>query len=420
MNFTEQKLSSLCRPDAIGVYGIPASAEEYDVSKVRYLRITDISEDGTLLDNDKKSVSSPDIEKYILHENDLVIARTGNSTGKAYLYNENDGVLAFAGFLIKFGLDPLKVNPEYLRYYTISSLYKDWVNNTSLGSTRGNMNAQTMADCVIRLPERKQQDILVKILSTLDRKISLNRRMNVTLEAMAKQLYDYWFVQFDFPNEEGKPYKSSGGKMVWNEKLKREIPEGWEVKELSTLGSFKNGINYDKSEVGDHDFCIVNVRDVSASSLFIDSSNIDKICLKYEKAKAYLVKEGDILITRSGNPGATRICMDPNRDILFCGFIICYTPNDITLSIYITMFLKEMELQIKKLIGGSIMPNISQESLKPQLIIVPDEGTLTDFNSRIENIFGKIKNNITQISTLTHLRDYLLPLLMNGQVTIKD
>ncbi|MGC3978282.1 MAG: restriction endonuclease subunit S [Paludibacteraceae bacterium] len=174
-------LKELCKSGQVGKYGIPSSAEEYNECKTRYLRISDIDDVGNLLNTDLKSVSSDNIEKYILEDGDLVVARTGNSTGRAYLHESKNGRLAFAGFLIKYGLDPKKVVPKFLKYYTISSEYKQWVKNLSVGSTRGNINAQTFADCPISLPERKQQEILVTILSSLDSKIEHNNRINDNL-----------------------------------------------------------------------------------------------------------------------------------------------------------------------------------------------------------------------------------------------
>ena len=215
------KLEDLCLPDQIGKYGIPAVAEDFNEEKVRYLRITDIDDFGNLLEDDKKSVSSPEIEKYILKEGDIVFARTGNSTGRTYYHEEKNGKLAFAGFLIKFSLDKSKVDPKYLKYFTISKPYKQWVDNLSNGSTRGNINAKTFAECPIILPSREQQDYLVRVLSSFEEKIQINNQINQELEAMAKTLYDYWFVQFDFPDQNGKPYKSSGGKMVYHPELKR-------------------------------------------------------------------------------------------------------------------------------------------------------------------------------------------------------
>ena len=248
------KLEDLCLPDQIGKYGIPAVAEDFNEEKVRYLRITDIDDFGNLLEDDKKSVSSPEIEKYILKEGDIVFARTGNSTGRTYYHEEKNGKLAFAGFLIKFSLDKSKVDPKYLKYFTISKPYKQWVDNLSNGSTRGNINAKTFAECPIILPSREQQDYLVRVLSSFEEKIQINNQINQELEAMAKTLYDYWFVQFDFPDQNGKPYKSSCGKMVYHPELKREIPEGWGVEKLSkianiTMGQSPKGSSY--NEVGE-------------------------------------------------------------------------------------------------------------------------------------------------------------------------
>jgi len=152
-------LKNLCIKDEIGKYGIPASAENFDENKIRYLRITDIDDYGNLLNNDKKSVSSDDIEKYILEEGDIVFARTGNSTGRTYYHENKNGNLAFAGFLIKYSLDKKKVNPKYVKYFTLSQEYKQWVKNISVGSTRGNINAQTFADCPVIVPSSYNKTI---------------------------------------------------------------------------------------------------------------------------------------------------------------------------------------------------------------------------------------------------------------------
>jgi len=167
------RLEELCLPGHIGKYGIPAAGAEYSPDIHRYLRITDISDDGRLLDNDIKGVDGEIDEKYFLGPGDVVFARTGNSTGRSYVYDKDDGRLVYAGFLIRYRLDPLKVNPRYIHYFTHSTCYKKWVENLSSGSTRGNISAQTFSDCPIELPDRRVQDQLVHVLSSLDRKIAL-------------------------------------------------------------------------------------------------------------------------------------------------------------------------------------------------------------------------------------------------------
>ena len=181
MKLKKYKLEDLCIPDQIGKYGIPAPAIDFSPQKMRYLRISDITDDGNITNADKKSVEDVNLEQYILKEDDIVFARTGNSTGRAYLYNPEDGEMAFAGFLIRYRLDKNKVNPLYIKYFAISSYYKQWVENLSVGSTRGNISAQTFADCPIIIPPRIQQNLLADTLSCIDRKIALNHQINDNL-----------------------------------------------------------------------------------------------------------------------------------------------------------------------------------------------------------------------------------------------
>ena len=413
------KLEELCLPDQIGKYGITAVAEEFSEDKVRYLRINDIDDYGNLLENDKKSVSSPEIEKYILKEGDIVFARTGNSTGRTYFHEEKNGELAFAGFLIKFSLDKSKVNPKYLKYFTISKPYKQWVDNLSNGSTRGNINAKTFADCPIILPSREQQDYLVRVLSSLEDKIQINNQINQELEAMSKTLYDYWFVQFDFPDQNGKPYKSSGGKMVYHPELKREIPEGWGVEKLGELAQFKNGINYEKTSSGSEKVKIINVRNISSSTIFINQTDLDEIFLENDKSTNFIVNEGMILITRSGIPGATRLVSELEAKTVYSGFIIASEVNDLINKNLIFYYLKNVEEVLKNQSAGTIMKNISQSVLTDMVVSLPPQNVLLKFNSIIDNLLEQMKNVQRQNQELTQLRDWLLPMLMNGQVKVE-
>ena len=221
----EWKLKDLT-VDGKGSYGIGAPAVPYQEDKLTYLRITDINDDGSLNYSDLKSVDAEDAEKYILKENDIVFARTGNSTGRSYFYEKQHGTFVYAGFLIKFSLDPNKVNPRILKYYTHSKPYFDWVNSFDTGATRGNINAKTYGDMEIELPSRKVQDKIVAILSSLDRKIELNNKINADLEEMAQAIFKNWFVDFE-PFKDDKFVDSELGM----------IPEGWKV---GSLGDFCN------------------------------------------------------------------------------------------------------------------------------------------------------------------------------------
>ena len=166
-----------------GYYGIGASAVPYSNELYTYLRITDINDDGTLNISDLRSVSDEKATDYLLKPNDIVFARTGASTGRSYFYDGTDGLFVFAGFLIKFSLDPEKVNPKYIKYHCLSKEYRDWITAVNTGSTRGNINAQTLASMPICLPNRKIQDCIVKVLDALEEKRKSNIKINDNLAA---------------------------------------------------------------------------------------------------------------------------------------------------------------------------------------------------------------------------------------------
>jgi len=400
------KLEELCLPDQIGKYGIPAVAEEFSEDKVRYLRITDIDDYGNLLENDKKSVSSPEIEKYILKEGDIVFARTGNSTGRTYYHEEKNGELAFAGFLIKFSLDESKVNPKYLKYFTISKPYKQWVDNLSNGSTRGNINAKTFADCPIILPSREQQDYLVRVLSSLEDKIQINNQINQELEAMAKTLYDYWFVQFDFPDQNGNPYKSSGGKMVYNPELKREIPEGWEVEKLGDIT-----ICHDSKRVP----LSSNDRELVKGEIpYYGATGIMDYVNDYIFDGDYvLMAEDGSVMTEKGTPILQRISgknwVNNHAHVL--------EPIKNHSCKLLMMLLKD--ISVMKIKTGSIQMKINQENMNKIVVPAIPLELLSEINQKLEVIDKQQLNLIEENKQLTQLRDWLLPMLMNGQVKMK-
>ena len=393
------KLEELCLPDQIGKYGIPAVAEEFSEDKVRYLRITDIDDYGNLLENDKKSVSSPDIEKYILKEGDIVFARTGNSTGRTYYHEEKNGELAFAGFLIKFSLDESKVNPKYLKYFTISKPYKQWVDNLSNGSTRGNINAKIFADCPIILPSRVQQDYLVRVLSSLEDKIQINNQINQELEAMAKTLYDYWFVQFDFPDQNGKPYKSSGGKMVYSPELKREIPEGWGVESVGSL--------LDK----------VTKAEKIENNLIEFVGRIPVIDQSQKYIAGFTNNQNSLIPPQNGHV----IFGDHTRVVKFINFD--YARGADGTQVLISNNENISNILLYHMIEDFDLSNYGYarhfKFLKEKIVIVPDKEVSSKFETQANVIYEKIKNNIFENQELTQLRDCLLPMLMNGQVKVE-
>ena len=253
----------------------------------------------------------------------------------------------------------------------------------------------------------------------LDRKIHLNERINQNLEAMAKQLYDYWFVQFDFPNENGRPYKSFGGKMVWNEKQRKYIPEYWEVKSLSNWLEIKSGFPF-KSEtykpIGRYK--IITIKNVQDGELV--TSGCDYVNDIPSRAKDYIsLQIGDRLISLTGNCG--RLCVVCEENLLLnqrVGLLCC----DAIYLEYFYNFLNSgtMRTVIDNLANGAAQANLSPVELCKTDCFIPPIDILLSYNRKVNAIRKAIVQNNQEISQLAKQRDELLPLLMNGQVSVNS
>lgn len=376
-------------------YGLGLPAEEYTPNKVRYLRISDLDDSGNLLDDDKKSISAPNIQEYILKPNDLVVARTGTSTGRTYVYSEDDEKLAYAGFLIKYVFDSEKINPRYMKYFTISNIYKKQISGFS-GSTRGNMNAQNFKDITVIYPDRKIQDKMVKLFDLISKKIKNNNKIISELESMTKTIYNYWFLQFEFPNENGKPYRSSGEKMVWNDELKREIPEGWEIKQL---GCFAN--LYQPKTISEKDLN-------SNGKYFVYGAN--GIIGKYDK---FNHQDREIAICCRGASCGNYVMTIPNSWITGNSMIVSTKNKEF---IYYSL----SKSTIDNYITGSAQPQITRTNLESAKFLIPSSKILNEFERKATTVRSKIETIFYENQELASLRDFLLPLLMNGQVTFKE
>ena len=269
------------------------------------------------------------------------------------------------------------------------------------------------------LPDLPMQLRIAGVLGSIDEKIELNRKKIAELEALAKTIYDYWFVQFDFPDAHGNPYKSSGGKMVWNEQLKREVPEGWEVKELGGIATFANGINYTNADQCGKTYRIVNVRDISASTIYIHEDGLSEVTLPETLADRYLIPDNSIIIARSGCPGAIRL-LSNGGNIIFCGFIIVCKPKLMSSRIYLMFCLKSLEGSSVTHKDSSILNNVSQDMLKRVVLAIPDVMVLQKFNDILSPILKRITTLQGETSQVIKLRDMLLPILMNGQAKVES
>ncbi|MBD8937239.1 MAG: restriction endonuclease subunit S [Prevotella stercorea] len=415
MGLKKYALSDVCTI----VPGFAFKSNDFGSGENIAVKIKDIEPPSVNIKNAERVCFTPQ-NKFRLSEGDYIMAMTGATIGKVGKLQIDAKNVYINQRVCKFNPITSVCDKEYLYYVLSTSSFRNFIyNNVDSKLAQPNIGHTTIYKYTHLFPSNiKEQKLIASVLNNIDRKIELNKQINDNLEAMAKQLYDYWFVQFDFPNEEGKPYKSSGGAMVWNKKLKREIPSCFEVVNMGKLCDFRNGINYSKDETG-NDYQIVNVRNISSSRILLDGEDFDVITVPTSKAENYVLKPDDIIIARSGCPGSTRLLLS-SANTLFCGFIICCSPNDSSMRNYLVYCLKQLEGTNATTSGGSILQNVSQDTLKGLHVIVPKKQIIDKFNKTIELIFARMLNCLKESKALTKQRDELLLLLMNGQASVNS
>jgi type I restriction enzyme S subunit len=240
--------------------------------------------------------------------------------------------------------------------------------------------------------------------------------MNKTLEEIGQALFKRWFVDFEFPDEDDKPYKSSGGKIIDSEL--GDIPQGWAISKLGDIGTFKNGINYLRDEVGDSSFFIANVRDIANNKLLLKES-LDKINIDSSKAEDYLLQQKDILIARSACPGEISLVLGELEDVIYSGFSIRYRLNNPDDYLYIYHIMQGLKRNLQNFAVGTTLQSVNQETLKNMKFISPSNRILNEFNRLAKQLLDKILNNLIQNRELSQIRDSLLPKLMSGKIRVQ-
>ncbi len=372
---------------------------------------------------DLMDTSLKEQETYSIKKGDILVTRTSETIDElamSCVAVKDYPCATYSGFTKR--LRPLTTGiayDKYLAFYLRGYLFRKAVTNNAFMTLRASFNEDIFSFLNLYLPDYQEQVKIGDMLYNMEQKIQLNKQICAELEAMAKTIYDYWFVQFDFPDENGRPYRTSGGEMVWNEQLQREIPKGWDVKHLQDICRFRNGINYEKDCLGDYTYRIANVRNITVSSFLMDVSDFDEITLPKNQGDKYILSENDIIIARSGTPGATRLVIKPSNNVIFCGFIICCTPLNSQCRLFLSYFLKQLEGTNATKTGGSILQNVSQDTLKSLQVTLPNDSVLNRFNQKIEPLVQMMQNIINENRELAKLRDCLLPMLMNGQARVE-
>ena len=338
----------------------------------------------------------------------VLLAMYGATAGKAALLQieacTNQAICAIIP-------DQSIVDPLFLKY-KLDTMY-NYLVGLSSGSARDNLSQTGISNLTIDIPSLAIQKRISKVLYSLDRKIALNRAINQNLDALAKQLYDYWFVQFDFPNEEGRPYKSSGGKMVWNDALKRHVPSIWSFKNLKDVACFvKDKVETSKLNLNTY---------ISTENMQPNRGGISIASNLPNTNYVTACNCGDIVIANI-RPYFKKIFLIPTNGFGCSSDVLCIRANDLMYSRFVYGTLSDDAFFDYVMSGakGSKMPRGDKEQIMQYPVIVPNKELVEAFNCVVYPIHSQIHLYRKQAESLTKQRDELLPLLMNGQVSLNS
>ncbi|WEV60160.1 restriction endonuclease subunit S [Streptococcaceae bacterium ESL0729] len=371
-----------------GKYGIAASAVEKDDSLLTYLRITDIDDDGTLNTEGLKSVSNEKATNYFLKPNDIVFARTGGSTGRNYFYDGSDGEFVYAGFLIKFSLDPEKCNPKFIKYYCQSREYKEWVQSVNTGSTRGNINAKTYGSMPVPDIPRHQQDLIVDTLSVIDDKIKNNKKINHHLDKLIQIIIRE--IIDNSPKCKIKEMDMVVSDHVANGSFKSlrdnvQIVERLDYALFLRNTDLKNNLDGERRYVTKDSYGFLKKSRLYGGEVIISNVGDVGSVHRVPKLKIPMVAGNNVIFMQSKNP-------------------------ELTDFLYVYFNSREGQHELDSITSGSAQQKFNKTDFRNLMIPSP---TLETVQSKISPILNYIDNLKLENSNLSNLRDSLLPQLMS-------
>nr|WP_314752490.1 restriction endonuclease subunit S [uncultured Capnocytophaga sp.] len=404
--------------------GYAFKSKDFGVGENFVVKIKDIKPPIIDIENaDKVDVTKYSIkkmEKYKVFPDDIVIAMTGATIGKVGR-NKSGRILYLNQRVAKINPN-IKEDLDFIYYCISNNIFLEYVlNNLDSNSAQGNISHFGIGNFEINWYDRETRQKIAQILSCLDDKIEILHQINDNLAELAKTIYDYWFMQFDFPDENGKPYKTSGGKMVYNEVLKREIPEGWEVKRIEDYCKSSGGYAFKSSEWKKSGNPIIKIKNIQENNS-LNIEDIDFVDMSKTIDEKFKANAGDVVIAMTG---ATigKFAIVPKTDN---GFYVnqrvgIFKLNEFKKLPFLINTLNQdyFRKNIIEISCGAAQPNISNEQINNIELILPISNIVEKFNSRMTICYEKIIQNRYKVYHLQSLRDWLLPMLMNGQISVE-
>lgn len=366
--------------------------------------------DGILTNKNEIRYVTEDIYRKWMKEpvlkGDCFLSSEGATLGES-MYWDSDEKIVLGQRLYSIRTNPQILDSKYFSMYLRSDICQKLIKNISTGSTVFGISQKDLLNLNIIVPDIKNQQKIGILYYNINKKIELNNKINVELEDMAKTIYNYWFLQFEFPNEEGKPYKSSGGKMVWNEEMKREIPEDWEINKLGNIFSFIKGKNPDS---------LSNEKNSYNSYPYINIEVATGGKIQFCNGKSMILSDGETIMVMDG--AASGDIYIGNSGVLGSTFSKLMPKDENISNSLIYQILEKIKPIYKKANIGSTVPHANKSFIENIQIALPKN--VSYFSNFFDEIYSKININKKENLELASLRDFLLPLLMNGQVGFKD
>ena len=421
MELKRYKLSEVAKVDISSVDKKTKDGE----TPVRLCNFTDVYHNWAITSDIadtfmEASANSNEIEKFTIKKGQVAFTKDSETRDDigipTYIADDfDDVILSYHCALIT--PDETKLCGKYLNAFMHSAYIQRYFELNATGSgMRYTLSLDTLESMPLLLPSLEEQKRIGEIFSAIDKKISINRAINQNLEALAKQLYDYWFVQFDFPDEEGKPYKSSGGAMMYSNILRRNIPLNWEVEELGNTCEILLGGTPDTGNelYWGGSYSWLNSGEVAEFPILKSEKTITEEGLN-SSATAYAPKGSVTLsITRHLRPSILAIDACINQSVV----AIKETEN--LRKEYLYPLINREIPRYMTLRTGAQQPHINKETVESTWIIIPPTGILDKYYMTVSSIYRSIIENAIEIENLTKQRDELLPLLMNGQVSLNS
>lgn len=361
-------------------------------------------------------------EEFLLEKGDIITPLTEQAIGLlgSTARIPESGKYIQSQDIAKIDCNESLLDKDFAFYLISSACVKQQLSAAAQQTKIRHTSPDKIKECTVWIPSLDVQKRIGRILTDIDNKIAINRQINDNLEAMAKQLYDYWFVQFDFPNEEGKPYKSSGGAMVWNEKLKRKIPNGWTVETVGTYANCKSGYAIKSSDFKAKGIPVIKIGNIQ-EDYTLNMNGCQYI--ENNTNKLFYVYQNDVVIAMTGATIGKFAIVPFSETGYFVNQRVGkfeFGNNPIKKMPYLINSLKidYFRNQIFQLASGCAQPNISVEQINNISLLYPSTKILSEYNMKCKWMYEQIANCRYQIDVLTKLRDKLLPLLMNGQALV--